>query len=150
MVDTLKIPVLTLWQPHASLIEIGAKPYETRKFRIPDRLVGKRVAIHAAARLCVVNFDQETIDAITDAFGRCAWNYWLPRGCVVCTAVLAETIPAERAPHDHFGDYSPGRFAWRLEDIRPVRPNISLKGRQQIGWEWEVPQQYWQTIGETS
>jgi hypothetical protein len=133
------IPTITLWQPWACLSEIGAKRYETRAFPIPRRLSGKRVAIHAAARSCFVDFDQETIDAITDAFGRCAWNHWLPRGAVVATAILAESIPADQVPPDLFGDYSKGRWAWRYEDVRPIRPHIPAKGRQQIGWAWEVP-----------
>ena len=133
------MPAVSLWQPWASLVAIGAKPFETRSFPIPRRLLGKRVAIHAAARPCFVDFDQDTIDAITDAFGQCGWNYSLPRGVIVATAILAESIPVERVPHDMFGDYSAGRWAWWLEDRRPVRPHIPAKGRQQIGWEWDVP-----------
>lgn len=41
---------LTLWQPWASLIAIGAKPWEFRSWRPPAALVGRRLAIHAAAR----------------------------------------------------------------------------------------------------
>jgi hypothetical protein len=120
-------------------VEIGAKPFDTRGFEIPKRLLGKRVAIHAAVRPCFVDFDQNTTDAITEAFGQCGWNYWLPRGVIVATTVLAETIPVERVKTDPFGNYAPGRFAWRLQDVRPVRPHIAAKGRQQIGWDWTVP-----------
>lgn len=46
---------LTLWQPWASLIMIGAKPYEFRKWNFTDkphlaRLVDQRTVIHAGAR----------------------------------------------------------------------------------------------------
>lgn len=41
---------LTIWQPWASLIMIGAKPYEFRSWQPPSWLVGKRLAIHAGAR----------------------------------------------------------------------------------------------------
>lgn len=46
---------LTLWQPWASLIMIGAKPYEFRKWNFTDKphlakLVGQRIVIHAGAR----------------------------------------------------------------------------------------------------
>lgn len=41
---------LTIWQPWASLIMIGAKPYEFRGWQPPTRLVGQRMAIHAGAR----------------------------------------------------------------------------------------------------
>lgn len=133
-------PALTLWQPWACLVEIGAKPYETRSFPIPARLLGKRVAIHAAARACFVDFTQDIIDDIGDAFGRCSWNHDLPRGVIVATAVLAESLSTNDVDPDPFGNYAPGRYAWRLEDVRPIRPHIPAKGRQMIGWPWIVPE----------
>lgn len=41
---------LTIWQPWATLIMIGAKPYEFRSWKPPAWLIGKRLAIHAGAR----------------------------------------------------------------------------------------------------
>ncbi|MRX32784.1 ASCH domain-containing protein [Aminobacter sp. MDW-2] len=41
---------LTIWQPWASLIMIGAKPYEFRSWKPPLSLIGQRLAIHAGAR----------------------------------------------------------------------------------------------------
>lgn len=41
---------LTIWQPWASLIMAGAKPYEFRGWRPPASLIGQRIVIHAAAR----------------------------------------------------------------------------------------------------
>lgn len=41
---------ITIWQPWASLIAIGAKPYEFRSRRPPAALIGQRIAIHAGAR----------------------------------------------------------------------------------------------------
>ncbi len=41
---------LTIWQPWASLIVAGAKPYEFRGWRFPASLIGQRIVIHAAAR----------------------------------------------------------------------------------------------------
>jgi hypothetical protein len=41
---------LTLWEPWASLIAIGAKPYEFRGWRAPRQFIGRRIAIHAGAR----------------------------------------------------------------------------------------------------
>jgi hypothetical protein len=34
-----------------------------------------------------------------------------------------------------FGDYTPGRYAWLLADVRPVDPPIPATGRQGL-WEW--------------
>ncbi len=41
---------LTLWQPWASLVIVGAKPIEWRHWRMPERMIGQRIVIHAAAR----------------------------------------------------------------------------------------------------
>lgn len=41
---------LTIWQPWASLIISGAKPYEFRGWRPPASIIGQRIVIHAAAR----------------------------------------------------------------------------------------------------
>lgn len=34
-----------------------------------------------------------------------------------------------------FGDYTPGRFAWLLDDVKPCDP-VPARGRQGL-WEWE-------------
>lgn len=41
---------LTVWQPWATLIAIGAKPYEFRSWSPPRWLIGQRIAIHAGVR----------------------------------------------------------------------------------------------------
>lgn len=139
--EPLIIPAITLWQPYACLIEIGAKPYETRGKPPPKRLIGKRVAIHAAVRKpSNEDFDEETYEAISDAFGNCHWFHSLPRGVIVCTAIIAEAVPADRVPFDMFGDYRKGRWAWRLADVKPVTPHVAAKGMQQWGWAWTVPE----------
>jgi hypothetical protein len=44
------VKALTVWQPWASLIIIGAKPFEFRKWLAPSWLQGQRMVNHAAAR----------------------------------------------------------------------------------------------------
>jgi hypothetical protein len=34
-----------------------------------------------------------------------------------------------------YGDYSPGRFAWLLADIKPLPEPIPARGRQGL-WQW--------------
>ncbi|ARR54570.1 hypothetical protein HY78_14590 [Rhizorhabdus wittichii DC-6] len=41
---------LTIWQPWASLIIAGAKPFEFRGWRVPSSMIGQRIVIHAGAR----------------------------------------------------------------------------------------------------
>lgn len=45
---------ITLWQPWATLIAIGAKRIETRNWRAPASLNGQWIAIHAGASLGAV------------------------------------------------------------------------------------------------
>jgi hypothetical protein len=41
---------LTLWQPWASLVHIGAKPYEFRGWYPPRSAIGQRIVNHASCR----------------------------------------------------------------------------------------------------
>jgi hypothetical protein len=41
---------LTIYQPWASLIMAGAKPYEFRGWRPPASMIGQRIVIHASAK----------------------------------------------------------------------------------------------------
>lgn len=137
---------MTLWQPWASLVEIGVKPYETRPKAPPKKLIGQRIAIHAALRKprpCY-DVDAETFDAITKAFKASDygddWEEMLPLGAVVATARLVAAYPVEKVQHDLFGDYRPGRFAWLLDQIFPLRVPVPAKGQQLWGWPWTVPE----------
>lgn len=47
---SVSLKALTIWQPWASLITIGAKPYEFRGWEAPRWIIGQRIAIHAGAR----------------------------------------------------------------------------------------------------
>jgi hypothetical protein len=42
---------ISLWQPWASLIACGAKPFETRSWAPPRDLIGQPIAIHAAKKI---------------------------------------------------------------------------------------------------
>jgi activating signal cointegrator 1 len=125
------MPAISLWQPWASFIAIGAKPYETRHWRAPLRFVGLRIAIHAAKH------PVQKDDRI--------WWYHiagpsapLPLGAFVCTAILRSVSPTNLVPDDEFGDYGVGRFAWKLEDPQPFDPPIPAKGAQGF-WMWQMP-----------
>ena len=48
--------------------------------------------------------------------------------------VTAEMTDRERA----FGDYSPGRWAWVLEDVKPLAVPVPAKGALSL-WEWTPP-----------
>lgn len=58
------VRVLTVFQPWASLIIVGAKPYEFRSKRPPRTILNQRIVIHAAARKIVPSEVHALIRAI--------------------------------------------------------------------------------------
>lgn len=129
MTDTALIPAISLWQPWASFIAIGKKPYETRHWKAPPRYVGQRIAIHAAKR-------QPEKDDILWWHSIAGPEAPLFKGAFVCTAILRAVLPAKSVPFDEFGDYGEGRFAWHLTDIEVLAPPVSAIGRQGF-WMWD-------------
>lgn len=127
---------LTLWQPWAQLIAVGAKSYETRSWPAPRNLIGQRIAIHAAKRW---DRDLQAI-CLEEPFRSALLEFSspsdLPRGVVVATARLLECFPtsslnpsrAERS----FGDWGPGRYAWLLVDVDRLKKPIPARGAQGI------------------
>lgn len=154
---------ITLTQPWATLVAIGAKRIETRGWSTSYR---GPLAIHAAKgiasvggaeglmRLCRSEPFRSTLLA-AHYLGTPA----LPRGAIVATCELVAVLRTENTPigargetviidssaeyrvitmTDHeiaFGDYSPGRYAWILADIRALPEPIPAKGALSL-WEW--------------
>lgn len=141
---------ITLTQPWATLVAIGVKTIETRSWFTNH--VGE-LAIHAAKtfprsaqELCLISpfFDylriylpfaewwknDSRISTISEA---------LPLGKVVAVCQLVSIIhtdviyPSE--PEKSFGDYSPGRYAWQLSNVRPFENPVPAKGSLGL-WEW--------------
>lgn len=134
------MPALTVWQPWASLIALGLKPYETRSRRPPHRLLGQRLAIHASLRKPMFGeITPEIHQAMTAATENAIWFELLPYGAVVCIVTLEDVYPASQVPHDPFGDYGPGRWAWRITDVHLLRPAVPATGWRMHGWTWAVP-----------
>ena len=80
---------ISLWQPYASLIAEGVKTIETRGWAPPKGLMGQRIAIHAtkAVQTSDVN-GRRRHDRIAAALNDPEWDKNIPRGAVVCTAIL--------------------------------------------------------------
>lgn len=142
---------LTLWQPWATLIALKKKTVETRSWRPPDPYVGTRIAIHASAKM-----PEEGAAALeVEPFATALAGRELPCGVVVATAKLARVGPTAAASaqmlaraaagdddirrvHSElaFGDFSEGRWAWKLTDIVPMEPPVECKGAQKL---WSLP-----------
>ena len=139
------MPAISLWQPFASLIFTWdrsrgcfAKCHETRGFKLPERLIGQWVAIHATAKFPAAKFISAGLnDLCYDLYG-CGYNYSLPFGAIIGQVRFGVSVPTgESAPFQceselHAGDWTPGRWAWPILDAKPWIDPVSVKGKQ--GW----------------
>lgn len=146
---------ISIWQPHASLIICGAKPFETRHWPAPKDYIGQRIAIHASKctddleDLCeylqdceefgdadpIPSFDAMRAELVKAGFTTLGQ---LPRGCIIGTTVLSECVRTETLTSPgHFGNFAPGRFAWRMADPIPLQKPIPFRGQQGF---FNVPQ----------
>jgi hypothetical protein len=150
---------LTLTQPWASLVAIGAKSIETRGWRTSYR---GPLAIHAAK-----GFPKDAVDCldIFVFFGAFRPDHaemlksagvrlvpnackrelagYLPRGAVIatcqltaCTLISQEFEERLTNQERAFGNYDAGRYAWILGDIKALPEPIPAKGALSL-WEWK-------------
>ena len=78
----------------------------------------------------------------------------VPLGAIVCTARIDDFARVERGgmkgvklawwdgmrvfgrvPEDEFGDFSLGRYLWKLTAVEAVNPVVYIAGRQGL-WDW--------------
>lgn len=131
---------LSLWQPWASLVACGAKAVETRGWRTSYR---GALLVHAAKAMergaIALCFDEPFRSALAAAGVTRPGD--LPFGAIVAVCTLAECLPVERVlfglsdRERAFGDYRPGRFAWRLENVWAIEP-VPWRGAQGL---FDVP-----------
>lgn len=133
---------LTLHQPWAWLVAEGLKQYETRSWATSYR---GPLAIHAGKRKPKVEECSGEILVALRSIHPCASAALLSldRGAVVCIVDLVECIPVERLDQIDisidraFGNFTPGRFAWKLANVRKIEP-VAVRGAQGL-WEWTQP-----------
>jgi hypothetical protein len=143
---------ISLWQPWATLIAIGAKKIETRSWETAHR---GQIAIHAAKRwdrgldlMC----ESEPFASALNFMDAHRERYALPLGAIVAVAHLDVCVLSSggasrgflidgtivKDPEFSFGDYSPGRFAWKLSNVRKLPVPLPWAGSQRI---FNVPDQ---------
>lgn len=144
---------ITIWQPWASLLACGGKRFETRPWATSYR---GPIAIHAAKKDV---FDALAVIPVPVALEmkKLIGSEWkdLPTGAVIATANLVGCHKIGRIPEAHsstqrtgcwncnepdtwidvtpqeasFGDWTPGRFAWELSDVKVISP-VPVSGKQ--------------------
>lgn len=128
--------VLSVAQPWASLLAVGAKKYETRSWKTEYRGV---IVIHAAKGLSKESRRLMKLNPLTSALGMSLDE--LPRGMIVAWGQLTGVVRTEDiADLDPFerkmGDFGRGRYAWRIEEIVLQPTPIPYRGRLGL---WEAP-----------
>jgi hypothetical protein len=117
---------LTIWQPWASLIMVGAKPYEFRRwdFRAREaRLVGERIVIHAGTRPAKLD---EVEDVIADGRGGVAQDVGAPllkRLAAALRQERADMAPYRAAMAAYRARQRRPRMVGDGEPVEPIKPN---------------------------
>ena len=139
---------LTVWQPWATLLIEGIKPWEYRGRALPQFIAGQRIVLHAAKRpvrsaeLAEIMERLERGDADGMDIGRAmdliekVWrrSVELPLSAALGTLVLEGSRRCtDIFPHDDTVD--PGKWGWRA--MFPVRwePPVTIGGAQGF-WKW--------------
>ena len=126
---------ISLWQPWASLMAIGAKTIETRG---RSTFVRGDVAICSCAALTYQQYNSWVSPEMQKAFREHGLTrFWgLPAGMVLCVVDLYDCVRADIVSsvkpfgEEAFGDYSPGRFAWATRNLRKLKEPVPVKGKQ--------------------
>jgi hypothetical protein len=144
---------LSLLQPWASLVALGAKQFETRSWATSYR---GDLAIHASKSKKSIDFIYK-IPGMFDALSSIPRDL-LPFGKIIAVVRLVTCVKIPTpdqvvcgfymkqnglienyqvppgGSEKEFGDYTPGRYAWIFSNIRQIEP-ISAKGSLGL-WEW--------------
>ena len=129
---------ITLWQPWATLVANGIKRYETRTWR---PLHTGPLAIHAAGRH---SFHPQYMKAANmDILMPDLKMANLPFGAVVavvdlvsCVEMTEQMIEEQSKYEKLVGYWIVGRWAWKFDNVRPLRTPITYLGHQGI---WNLP-----------
>lgn len=121
---------LSLWQPWATAIAAGVKRIETRHWSTSYR---GPLAIHAAKHW---DSEQREFASIEHTLGRLPKR--IPFGAIVAVCDLVDVRSTDELIHTeavgtielNYGNYSPGRFGWLLENVRALTEPVPFKGAQ--------------------
>lgn len=138
---------LSITQPWATLVALGAKRIETRSFRTSYR---GPLAIHASKTFPRWAKDVCWIQPFIGALG----SEPMHTGCVIATCDLMACVRTEdllsMPPYredmtemeKQFGDYTEGRWGWMLANVKRLPANDPVKGA--LGLWWWDDKTYWQ------
>lgn len=149
---------LTLWQPWATLVVYGVKPFEFRRWPAPRWIWGQRIGIHAGARpvrpreidelIAALRLEQgwgtalkpEALELLLEIQAR---PRAVPLSSMLGSAVIGKPVPAAEAVEQAYGKDFKGDseridhqvFGWPMLDVERYGVPVPAKGAQGF-WEW--------------
>lgn len=161
-----KLRALTLYEPWASLVVAGAKPFEFRGHRPPSTIIGERIVIHASRQ----PIDRQEVRAMLNTLERkinpdaaelClvadkaipVLRHFLnphevqPYGCGLGTAIGGEGRNGLEIANTEFGaglvDVGElnANWGWPLTDVIKWAEPVPARGYQGI-WFWPDPEEW--------
>lgn len=106
----------------------GRKLNETRAW--PTHYIGDVVI--CASKRKMTRDDQDTMDILVEPPN--GVDYKVPYGCALCVVRVTGCVRTESIQVNgrefSLGDYTPGRWAWRTTDLRPLKEPVPIVGRQ--------------------
>lgn len=121
---------LTLWQPWAYAVAHLGKRIENRPWKPWPSIVGKVVAIHAAARRDPADELNAAGFICHRALGDLPPVASLPRGAIVATARVTGSVSASDDP------WFVGPWGWTLDEVVALPAPVPCRGAQGL---WIVP-----------
>lgn len=136
---------ITIKQPWATLIALGEKKLETRSWQTKHR---GPLAIHAGKQIDIESCDYLPIKQALQKHGIESYKD-LPTSVVLAIVDLIDChkVPNEISPAGivfgkklegnevYFGNYSEGRYAWELANLKVFPEPLPAKGKLRL-WEW--------------
>lgn len=146
MMSETRIRAITVDQPWASLLAVGIKHYETRAWRPRCLQPGDLLAIHASKKDPGTWPKMLRVSGVTTSGERwCSETSPMPTGAVLAVGVFSHCGPTERyvgivsGREFRIGDWSPGRYSWRLNGMYALATPVPETGHQGLWW-WTVPE----------
>lgn len=150
---------LTYWQPWASLVVLGAKPWEFRRWPAPASIVGQRIVIHAGARpikraevdALVARLKDPELAPLTGldvdrALAVLCHLDAMPLSAGIGTAIVGQPIEGMAAAkainamlfndsdrHEH------SNWAWPMLEVEAWEQHVPMRGSQGF-WNWPTPE----------
>ena len=142
--------IISIWQPWASLLLSGHKLFETRGWTPPASLLNQTIGIASTKQIRAIQlraFQNPEFQRHYATTGLPGQLEELPLGCILGTITLEaahlmtpELMESAGERERMFGDWSIGRYAWRVTKPVIFETPIPARGMQGL-WDYDLEAQ---------